>query len=148
MLLVLDMHRVNESQTSSYEIGHLELTMSANSQVMLDQVLERAHMTWFKGWLFLSFYINEHNAVMFPSICLFPMHIFLTSGCFCRAGPLQACYSERVASKFVPPWITKPFILFPHQHRFVVWLSLFLGIKTRGLLLVIGRHVGRFVTCP
>ena len=56
MLLVLDMHRVNESQTSSYEIGHFgNHYVCANSQVMLDQVLEKAHMTWFKGWLFLSF---------------------------------------------------------------------------------------------
>lgn len=78
------------SWTSSHEIGHLEICMSGNSQVMLDQVLERAHMTWLTGRSFLIIDINEHTAaIMFPSTYLFPTDIFLTPGHFCRAGPLQ-----------------------------------------------------------
>ena len=72
MLLVRDMRRAIGSRTSSHRIGHLEIYMAANSQVMLDQVLERAHMTWLNGWSFLSIDTNEHNAAMFPSIYLFP----------------------------------------------------------------------------
>ena len=70
MLLVLDMRQAIGKRTS-HEMGHLEICMSAKSQVMLDQVLEKAHMTRLNGWYFLSIDIDEGNAALFPSIYLF-----------------------------------------------------------------------------
>ena len=78
MLLVLDMRQATGSRTVSHAIGHLEICMSANSQVMLDQVLERAHMTWLNGWSFLSIDIDERNAaIMFLSV---PIHLSFSRG--------------------------------------------------------------------
>ena len=54
-------------QIDIYSRGHLESNRSWKWQVMLDQVLERAHMTMLNGWFSLSMDIYECSTAMFSS---------------------------------------------------------------------------------